>query len=472
MGKMRKKRGARRRESEEVENEVLDGLQCAFAWLPLFVLLECGVAGEKYRSERVGALYGLACFDCARTYASCVLGSLLPSAYPSKPSPPPELQSRDMQPARAPQHPPTAQVLPPIPSPQATRTREKTVEKKNVGETTKRSANEREKNMWMRIRIRVRMWTQRLENKEEDSQYRHKEGAIYKRRIENEEDEEGMKSRPDPSSRRSADSFRTLRSACAYLREHHVNVDFTAARTSPVRGEGAEEDTGREERQLDKRMEEDRVSLQARQRQRKMPGSLMPRTRPGPTSVRRALVQVDDSPPHPAPHPPRIRTAAPRAASASATRSPHGTRSRPPTDGDALVGSTSHPSTSECSGTRHAYTRGDPAPAATAGEDPVSGARRAAAVAAADPTRPAARPFGLYAAAEGWGVDVSIFRAVVPKKRVRARPPCVHSELSGERNLSHRTTSTGGFESIGGIGKHRAREAGAVRSEGKRELGS
>jgi hypothetical protein len=37
------------------------------------------------------------------------------------------------------------------------------------------------------------MWAQCLENEEEDSHYCHEEGAICKRRIENEEDEDGMK---------------------------------------------------------------------------------------------------------------------------------------------------------------------------------------------------------------------------------------------------------------------------------------
>ncbi|KAJ7729489.1 hypothetical protein B0H14DRAFT_3617310 [Mycena olivaceomarginata] len=115
------------------------------------------------------------------------------------------------------------------------------------------------------------------------------------------------------SSRRSAECFRTLR------------VGFTAARTSPARDEGAEEDTGREERQPARerrktgyRSEHDSASarcpawcppappththtpitlaLAAVPTWRGRCGQqLMPWTRPAPTPVRRALMQVDES---------------------------------------------------------------------------------------------------------------------------------------------------------------------------------
>ncbi|KAJ7304685.1 hypothetical protein DFH08DRAFT_1089211 [Mycena albidolilacea] len=60
------------------------------------------------------------------------------------------------------------------------------------------------------------------------------------------------------SSRRSAESFRTLRMRVPSSTPR--NVGFTAAWTSPARDEGAEEDTGREEERPDKRKEEDSMA--------------------------------------------------------------------------------------------------------------------------------------------------------------------------------------------------------------------
>ncbi|KAJ7673411.1 hypothetical protein B0H14DRAFT_3178291 [Mycena olivaceomarginata] len=83
--------------------------------------------------------------------------------------------------------------------------------------------------MWMRIRIRVRMWAQRLENE---------------RRI-------------------ASIVMRKERCVRGGLRmrirgwDESEDVDFTAARTSPAGGEGAEGDTGREERQTHKSKEEE-----------------------------------------------------------------------------------------------------------------------------------------------------------------------------------------------------------------------
>jgi hypothetical protein len=106
----------------------------------------------------------------------------------------------------------------------------------------------------MRIRIWVRMWAHCLENEEEDSQYCHEEGAICKRGIQNEGDEDGMKVKASVQPQRACpccprpehlpDGARRVSapSACACLRQHHVDVGFTAARTSPARDEGAEAD--------------------------------------------------------------------------------------------------------------------------------------------------------------------------------------------------------------------------------------
>ncbi|KAJ7895003.1 hypothetical protein B0H14DRAFT_3640878 [Mycena olivaceomarginata] len=170
------------------------------------------------------------------------------------------------------------------------------------------------------------------------------------------------------SSRRSPESFRTMRASWS----PHVDVGFTATMISPARDEGAEEDTGREEGQPDKRKEEDRVCLRARQHQRRMPDSVPTRTAHPHSQSNHSrsrccagLARTSWSAAHD-PDPPRIHTRAPH--SHAAVLDTH---------------------------TRVAIS----APAATAGADPVSGSEESLR-----------RPRGAYAFCGGGGWVLQCFQ--------------------------------------------------------------